>query len=214
MCGVDFTRENELLREYRAELETAEARLRDAQTEADALRQIVAGIELRVSRLTPEPPDESAQPDVSAAGMVAEAKGPWSPPPPRRRRGLKRVLRSVMADSVPRTVDEVAEALAAHELFRGEPPVRASLQNRLWELEAKEGYLTREGDSYVLASTSDTASNGAGGAGTDETEPDSGVIPDTGAGLGDGPDGGPTSSPPSGAQMQYGGGSAEVASRY
>lgn len=185
---VDIAREVELLREYRNELVAAEEQLRDHQAETEALRQIVAGIESRVTRLGGTVPSHS--PDKLTA---AEPRGirPLKPPPRRKRRGLKNILRSIMADGEPRNLAQIAEAVTAHEVFKDEPPAPASLQNRLWELETKDGYLTRDNTgNYALAPTSDAARNGAGGAEANEAEPRQALQLERGEGLGSTPPGG------------------------
>jgi multidrug resistance efflux pump len=130
---MELARETQNLREYRVELEAAEARLREAEADVFSLNQIVAGLEARIARLKNEAdtPAESGEPEPPSGA---------APQPRRKRRGLKKVLRAMMADGETRTVDEVLAALAEHESFRDDLPHRNSLVNRLWEL-VSEGYL-------------------------------------------------------------------------
>lgn len=128
---MEFTREHQNLTEYRAELEAAEARLQDAEADVVALGQIVAGIEARLAKAEGKgaaAPEEVPQESATSKPQKQAAK------PPRKRRGLKKALRKIMADGETRTVDDILAALGETEAFRDALPARTSLSNRLWEL--------------------------------------------------------------------------------
>src|SRR4051812_14405721 len=126
---MDLTREHHNLSEYRAELEAAEARLQDAESDVLALTQIVAGLEARVARLDGGIKAEPSKPEERPAERPALQAAVADPPPRRKRRGLKKMLRVLMDDDETRDVDQVMAALALTNTFRDDLPKRSSVSN-------------------------------------------------------------------------------------
>ncbi len=175
-------------------LKRVDDRLGVLRPEVFTLEQRAEGLRRALATFDQEPVQEhnrDAAVTVELAPATATATGHGEISTPRKRLGLAKFLRNLMADGQRRHLTDVLAVLEATEPFASNMPTRNSVSNRLFDLE-KSGYLRRiERGTYQLASTSDTApSNGAGGAGADETEPRQANQLAQGEGLGSTPPGG------------------------
>lgn len=153
---MDRDREQQILSEYEAMLQSAEERLGAAEAEVEDLRPVVALLNRRLSRSV-SATTESSKAARSVGDAPPEVDKPEDSPPPdprptyRGRPTIPSVVLDILTDGEPHTLDDLHAQLQAHDAFDNGKPSRPSLINRLGDLAGRGDIIKVARGVYKLA---------------------------------------------------------------